>query len=1084
MKKDIIKLIEDYMLKNGEELDKKIQEVVEEFSVKKRKRTEEDFKMAFIPLLNNVAEEIGIELNPLYENTVFRGRIDALYNCVDLEYKVPGAIESANHYNARKSANEAYIEEVQRQIKGYSDKEKVNLDSILGIIFDGNYFIYVHYLSTDWYVSEPEDRNKFSIEKFLKRLFSLQLDNKAVTISNLVNDFGFKSKIAENTINIFYKAIRENINTNVGLNLIFEQWKSLFREVSGYSYDTLKIDLNEIKSIYGLDEEEVKLDYLIFSIHTYYALLIKILVIKILYHHKKQNAFQHGLKYETNRIAYTTMKNIESGGRFKDLGIRNFLEGDFFGWYLNVWDNDIYEVIVGMLKMFDEYNYDTINLDEGNSRDLLKKLYNYLLPRSLRHALGEYYSPDWLAQRTYNLLNLNGDINKSILDPTCGSGTFIVIAIKEIIRNNQHLDKKELLDKIINNIHGFDLNPLAVISARANYIIALGDLLDSTTEEIELPIFHCDAMLTILEQPKGNHIVRKLSTRAGIYEIPLELTENKKSLYQILDIFNKNVENELDFNEELWSKIIKLCPNIKKYDLDKQHEIKELTNIFYKQIEELKGKGIMEVWTQIIKNAFAPIFHEKVDYIIGNPPWVNWQTLPEDYRESIHAHWHNYKIFDFIGLQARLGSAHDDISVLLTYVVMDNFLKDNGHLGFIINQNLLQAHGGGEGFRKFMIREEIPVKVEKVEDFVEVQPFQSLGASNKTAIIIMKKGEQTSYPVDYKKWTRKNRGIIDSDDLLDSVLAKLKEDDMVAEPIKLSENVSSAWIVTYEEELELFKSLVGNSEYRGRKGIDTSANGIYWVNVIEENRGKLLIKSTPENSKKDIPDVTCIIEKDLVYPLVRGRDIGKWRYETPYSIIVPYQENFKHPLDMEEFRERYTNTYNYFYNSNVNPYSEQFVQILKSRGIYTKHYKDTSKKTIPVHVLYNIGEYTKAPYKVVWKTLQSKGMNTCVISSKDGKLVLPDHNNIMVPFDNESEAHYLCAILNSKIIGDFVDAYISWFKSAHILDNIAIPKFDETNEIHVKLAEKSMQAHSEVGLEINSIEAIEKEINELVKEIL
>ena len=106
------------------------------------------------------------------------------------------------------------------------------------------------------------------------------------------------------------------------------------------------------------------------------------------------------------------MKEIEDGGRFRTLGIVNFLEGDFFGWYINIWNEEIYNSIVKVLRVFDEYNYSTINLDEVNSRDLLKKLYNYLLPRKLRHALGEYYSPDWLAQRTYNLMGINGDLDK------------------------------------------------------------------------------------------------------------------------------------------------------------------------------------------------------------------------------------------------------------------------------------------------------------------------------------------------------------------------------------------------------------------------------------------------------------------------------------------------------------------------------------------------------------------------------------------------------------------------------------------------------------------------------------------------
>ena len=1082
MEKNIIKNIEAFMELNGEEIEKKIQFIVNDFMVKKRKKTEEDFKMAFISLLEDISNKVGFNLEPLYEKYVKSGRIDCLYNCLDLEFKVPGAIEPMNNYLTRKSANKSYIEEVQKQIKDYSKSEKINLNSILGIIFDGRYFIYVHYLSTDWYISEPEEVNRYSIEKFLKRVFSLQIDNKAVTVTNLINDFGFGSHLADGTVNTLYKSLETVIGKDKGVTMIFEQWKSLFREVSGYSYDTNKETLKEIKKVYGMDDKTVRVDFIIFSIHTYYALLIKLLVIETLYHNKNNKALEQPMRYNNEKLTKATMKEIENGSRFKSLGITNFLEGDFFGWYINVWNNDIYKSIVKILEAFNEYNYSTINLDEVNSRDLLKKLYNYLLPKKLRHTLGEYYSPDWLAQKTYNLMGINGNINKSFLDPTCGSGTFIVIGIKEIILNNKDIDKKVLLRKIIDNVHGFDLNPLAVISARANYIIALGDLLNYATEEIEIPIFHCDAMLTILEQPKGTQYVKKLSTRAGVYEIPKQIGDNKNVLYKVLDEFNNNITLNGKFDSLLWHKIIDICPELLKLKSEELDEVMELTRVFYEQINGLEKKGIREVWTQIIKNAFIPLFHEKVDFIIGNPPWVNWQTLPEDYRESIHRHWRNYKIFDFTGLKARLGNAHDDISVLLTYVVMDNFLKDNGEIGFIINQNLLQAYGAGAGFRKFMIREEIPVGVKLVEDYVDVEPFKSLGASNKTAIIIMQKNEVTRYPIKYKKWFKNYRGMIDSEDLLDSVLSKLDYRDMIAEPLR-EDDISSPWLVTYDTDMSLLKKLVGSSNYQGRKGIDASANAIYWVTIQDEMRGKINIKNSPENSRKLVPEVTAILEKKLVYPLVRGKDISKWGYKTPYSIIVPYKDNLKDVLSIEELKEMYPNTYDYFYNNNVNHYSDDFIDILVNRGIYKKHYKETSKKKIPPHVLYNIGTYTASPYKIIWKALQGKGMNACVIGSEDGKLILPDHNNIMVALDNELEAHYLCGIMNSKLVEEFIDAYVSWFKSAHILENINIPKFDKENYIHIEIANNSKEAHR-LTKENKNVDCIERKIDELVRALL
>ena len=80
-----------------------------------------------------------------------------------------------------------------------------------------------------------------------------------------------------------------------------------------------------------------------------------------------------------------------------------------------------------LLLRLSEYDPGTLELAPENARDLLKKLYHYLLPREIRHDLGEYYTPDWLAERliiqTLGKADL-GNVNKRVLDPACGSGTW------------------------------------------------------------------------------------------------------------------------------------------------------------------------------------------------------------------------------------------------------------------------------------------------------------------------------------------------------------------------------------------------------------------------------------------------------------------------------------------------------------------------------------------------------------------------------------------------------------------------------------------------------------------------------------
>ncbi len=120
------------------------------------------------------------------------------------------------------------------------------------------------------------------------------------------------------------------------------------------------------------------------------------------------------------------LEELELGSIFRHFNITNFLEGDLFAWYTSVWSDDIEKLVRDMVTKLDGYNPGTMSEDPTGTRDLLKKLYQQLLPQNVRHDLGEYYTPDWLAEHVLNELEYIGDPDKRLLDPACGSGTFLV----------------------------------------------------------------------------------------------------------------------------------------------------------------------------------------------------------------------------------------------------------------------------------------------------------------------------------------------------------------------------------------------------------------------------------------------------------------------------------------------------------------------------------------------------------------------------------------------------------------------------------------------------------------------------------
>lgn len=101
------------------------------------------------------------------------------------------------------------------------------------------------------------------------------------------------------------------------------------------------------------------------------------------------------------------LEDLESGGVFRRLlNITNFIEGGYFSWYLEELDEKLAEVVAEIAKRLADYEPATPVLEPEYARDLLKRLYQNLVPKKIRHDLGEYYTPNWLAELVLNEVSL------------------------------------------------------------------------------------------------------------------------------------------------------------------------------------------------------------------------------------------------------------------------------------------------------------------------------------------------------------------------------------------------------------------------------------------------------------------------------------------------------------------------------------------------------------------------------------------------------------------------------------------------------------------------------------------------------
>jgi alpha-D-ribose 1-methylphosphonate 5-triphosphate synthase subunit PhnI len=72
---------------------------------------------------------------------------------------------------------------------------------------------------------------------------------------------------------------------------------------------------------------------------------------------------------------------------------------------------------------------------------------------------------------------------------------------------------------------------------------------------------------------------------------------------------------------------------------------------------------------------------------------------------------------------------------------------------------------------------------------------------------------------------------------------------------------------------------------------------------------------------------------------------------------------------------------------------------------------------------------------------------------------VPDHKVYFADFSNPMEAHYVCGILNSTLVKEFVQSHTIQIQVSNIFKHLSIPKFDPKDADHKLLAKASIKAH-------------------------
>jgi hypothetical protein len=661
------------------------------------------------------------------------------------------------------------------------------------------------------------------------------------------------------------------------------------------------------------------------------------------------------------------------------------------------------------------------------SIDPLRDIYHTLIPKAIRHTLGAYLSPPDLCKYVINNVAANEIFafpEKSLLEPNCGLGAFFAALLAEglhIIECSG--ESKEMLgNAFADRVFGIEKNLGSYVISRFLHAAICGLLkVEASYKE---NIVWADSVFV-----DEGLISEKISASLSL--------SGRTFLMGLLRV-------QCDAENISESRIFDEGAVIAHFDGHQWHEAHTPLRAWFagcdcNDDQELQRLSVLEA-----------VRLEKLghfDFVVGNPPWVNWENLDPEYKKLILPSWPPLGLFAMSGRDRAFSK--EDLSVLATYSACLRFGKKETKVGLLLPQALFQSRKNSKGFRRFQLGQSGHyLQVNKTTDFSDYVAFGD--AKNRTAAFFCTlSDEPTKYPVRYLRFVpEKGKG---------ASFGTYKN--LWAAPSDGSDATSN-WAL-FEESEEINHSKRERRTYRARTGVFTGgANAVYYVRVLGQDRDLVVLENDTERAKIKVDKQRFVAERAYLYPFAKGRDVKQWKVFRPIEqgILLPHTvETRIKPVSPSVLNLQAPKTISYL---------SQHEEMLRTRASLTAI--DRANVAEGYYAMLRVGEYTFAPYKVAWRYI-SKDFCCAVIGPSDicgqSKATVLQEKLISIAFSNENEAYFVCAFLSSpKVKREIERRIVGTQVSVHVIEDIHIPGFDSANVIHQEMAALCRDGHYTDGL--------------------
>ena len=255
---------------------------------------------------------------------------------------------------------------------------------------------------------------------------------------------------------------------------------------------------------------------------------------------------------------------------------------------------------------------------------------------------------------------------------------------------------------------GFDIDPLAVMLAKVNWIMTMRDLFPTHFGSITVPIYHADSLFV------ATPITHRMPTQDEDYYV---LTLNRQQIRVPAFLFSPAYRKVFDSfiskvyrlamaraRQEETTDLISTDPLVDAVEREsgieigaqKKTELSATAMQMVLQLETLQRQGRNGIWHFIISNSYRPGLTEKqFNCIVSNPPWMAMSKLADNpYKNALGEIARKYAIQPH-------GAAHPHMELATIFLVssIDRYLRDGGHWSYIMPASLMSGLNH-EPFRK------------------------------------------------------------------------------------------------------------------------------------------------------------------------------------------------------------------------------------------------------------------------------------------------------------------------------------------------------------------------------------------------